>query len=62
MKMHTPVLLHRRVEEIAQWIRSIMHSKTKKNISGLALSKKKSAKSEPRPLNGADPDPVSLHK
>jgi len=32
MKMHTPVLLHRRVEEIAQWIGSIMHYKTKKKI------------------------------
>jgi len=29
MKMHTPVLLHRRVEEIVQWIDSIMHHKKK---------------------------------
>ena len=63
MKIHTPVLLHHQVKEIAQWIGSIMHCKTKKkNISGLALSKKKNAKSKPRSLNGTDPDLVSLHK
>jgi len=62
MKMHTPVLLHHRVEEIAQWIGSIMHCKTKQERSGLELSKKENAKSEPRSLNGTDPDPASLHK
>ena len=33
-----------------------------KKISGLALSEKENAKSEPRSLNGTDPDPASLHK
>jgi len=36
-----------------------MHYKTKKIISELALSKKENAKSEPRSLNGTDPDPTS---
>jgi len=31
MKMHTHVYVHRQVEEIAQWIRSVMRCKTKKS-------------------------------
>ena len=33
-----------------------------RKINVLALSKKKSAKSEPRPLSETDPEPASLRK